>query len=88
MKTIAIFKAHPTIGPVESATIIMDEEVPTFAPPATLETVRDLYIDQGKKLADVLCSTLPGGTLDQLICELLTRKASLFRVPLFNKKEE
>lgn len=80
MKAIAIFKAQPTVNEVEPAKIVMDEEIPRMK---TLEEARELYIEQGKKLADALCDSLPGGTLDQLICELLTRKASLFRVPLF-----
>jgi hypothetical protein len=88
MKNISIRKAQPTIGDIESMTIIIDEEVPTFKTNAPVEEYRQFYIDQGRDLAEALCLTLPGGTLDQLICELLTRKASLFRVPMFNKKEE
>jgi hypothetical protein len=86
MKIIAILKAQPTVDPIEAVKIVMDEEIPEIK---NLEEAKDFYIEQGKELAAVLCSTLPGGTLDQLICELLTRKASLFRVPMFdNKKEE
>ncbi len=87
MKIVAILKAQPTIKsePVESARIIMDEEIPESR---SLAESREFFIEEGKKIADALCSTLPGGTLDQLICELLTRKASLLRVPMFDKKEE
>jgi hypothetical protein len=85
MKIVAILKAQPTVDPIEAVKIIIGAEIPEIK---NLEEARNFYIEQGKELADVLCSTLPGGTLDQLICELLTRKASLFRVPMFNKKEE
>jgi len=88
MKIIAILKAQQIVDPIESAKIVMDEEIPNFPKHMDMEDCRYFYAEEGKKLADVLCSTLPGGTLDQLICELLTRKASLFRVPIFNKKEE
>ena len=35
-----------------------------------------------KALADELFATLPGGTLDALLCEMIERKACLLRVPL------
>jgi len=84
MKIVAILKAKPGSSPIEPTKIVMDEEIPDM----TLTEAREFYIEQGQELADVLCQTLPGGTLDQLICELMTRKASLFRVPMFDKKEE
>jgi hypothetical protein len=86
MKIVAILKAKPTgDGNVEPAKIVMDEEIPEIK---SLKEAREFYIEQGKELAEILCLTLPGGTLDQLICELLTRTASLLRVPMFDKKEE
>jgi len=48
-----------------------------------LNTAREFFKTQGRQLADVLYKSLPGGTLDQLLCELMTRRASLFIVPLF-----
>ena len=70
---------------VESATLTIDDEMPPFE---SIEVSKENFTTDAKAAADLLCSTLPGGTLDQLICELLTRRASLFRVPMFDKKEE
>jgi hypothetical protein len=33
-------------------------------------------------IADTLWAGLPGGTLDDLVAEMMTRRASLFRVPM------
>jgi hypothetical protein len=44
------------------------------------------YQAQGKELADALCNALPGGTLDQLLAELLRRKASHFAVATWATK--
>lgn len=85
MKIVSIFKAQPTVDPIEPVTILFSDDVPEIK---ELKDYRPFYIDQGKRLAEALCTTLPGGTLDQLLCELLTRRASLFRVPMFDKKEE
>lgn len=87
MRMISISKARATIStePVKSMTIIMSSEFPETN---SLEHSRAIHIKDGKDLADALCTTLPGGTLDQLICELMTRRASLLRVPMFDKKEE
>lgn len=46
------------------------------------------YIRDAKLLADALLETLPGGTMDQLLCELLKRRASLFRVPFFRSGDD
>jgi hypothetical protein len=41
---------------------------------------RDFYAAEGKIIADALCASLPGGTLDALLVEMLDRKRSLLRV--------
>ena len=46
----------------------------------TLDEQKKLYVYQAHSLANALWDTLPGGTLDQLVVELLTRHASLLRV--------
>ena len=38
------------------------------------------FSDQAKSIADALYASLPGGTLDALLVELLDRKRSLLRV--------
>lgn len=40
-----------------------------------------LFKRQGKKLSDALFDSLPGGTIDALLVELLQRKASMLVVP-------
>ena len=42
---------------------------------------REFYAEEGKRLADVLFESLPGGTLDALLCEMMQRRASLLKVP-------
>jgi len=47
----------------------------------TLTSAKLLYDSQGKLLCDTLLTSLPGGTIDALLCELLKRKSSLLRIP-------
>ncbi len=47
-----------------------------------LNEARALYAEQANALADALFNSLPGGTVDALLAEMLRRKASLFRIPL------
>lgn len=46
----------------------------------SMKEARQLYDEQGKTLCDALFSSLPGGTIDALIRNLLERRASLFRI--------
>jgi hypothetical protein len=86
MKTIKICKAQGFRDkPVESTTIQFDQEAPRFD---SLERQGKLYDVEAQHLADVLCTTLPGGTLDRLMAELLQRRASLLIVPMFEPKKE
>jgi|CXWL01.1.fsa_nt_gi hypothetical protein len=43
----------------------------------------ELYQADAEVIADLLESNLPGGTIDALLCRMLTKRASLFRVPLY-----
>jgi len=52
---------------------IISDELP-------LDTARTLYKEQAKILADALFRSLPGGTLDALLVEMMSRKVSLFTV--------
>lgn len=71
---------------VESLKLLFEEAVPEFgrAPDQPLSEylarAKDFYQAQGKELAHVLLQTLPGGTFDQLLCEMLQIKSSHFRV--------
>lgn len=82
----------PTTVTVHAAQPIRDEPAPagriviaTTLPPFDGGDWRDrtvaLYAADAKAIVDVLLDTLPGGTVDQVLAELLLRKASLFRVP-------
>lgn len=48
----------------------------------SLEQARQLHQRQGLELADAILASLPGGTVDALLVELMRRRASLFSVPL------
>ena len=48
----------------------------------SLAEARSTYQADGTALADALLASLPGGTVDVLLGELMRRRASLFAVPL------
>lgn len=48
----------------------------------SLREARQLHKKQGEVLAEALLASLPGGTVDALLAELMRRRASLFSVPL------
>ena len=52
----------------------------------SLTYARALYKRQAALLVDALLTSLPGGTVDELLVELLRRKASLFAVPLLTSE--
>ena len=73
MNEIMICKAQP-IG----LQMILDKTIILSGEPPYLESLQDMgkfYSKEAKELADVLETTLPGGTFDRLVAELLTRKA-------------
>ena len=78
MKTIKIAKAEP-IGEKEvvPVTIVIDDQIPQNSYPVF--NVDAFYSRQAYKLARVLGNSLPQGTLDRLIINLMKRKASLYR---------
>lgn len=79
--SIRLAKAMPTVGPIEDVTIAISGEVPVFSSGAMMiEESAQFYQEQAVLLVDALQSALPGGTLDRVLCELLKRKASHFRV--------
>lgn len=69
-------RAGAPLGPVEAMAIYIDEEIPASEPAALAATFEADAI----RLVDALLDALPGGTVDQLLCELLRRRACLFRV--------
>jgi len=89
MKTIKIFKAQCIVRdePIESLTIVFDEEVPEDKRP--LGEYEKLYDFEAEHLVDALTSVMPQGVLDRVIGKLMLKRASLFVVPMFatNGKE-
>jgi len=79
-KQINILRAS-SIGTHEPLSVIINvtEQIQDAG---TLQQHRELFKDQAKGLADALFGSLPGGTMDELIAELMRRRASLFVVPL------
>jgi hypothetical protein len=62
---------------VEPLTIIIDGTIPTRH---SLLEYREMYKEEALKLVDALFETLPGGTFDAMLAEMLIRKASVLRV--------
>lgn len=85
MKTYNIFTAQKVVTEIEPVTIILNRQLPEIE---QLGESRRVFEREAITLATALCITLPGGTLDRLIIELLRRKASSLVVPLFDRKED
>lgn len=83
MKEIEFFKAQGR--EVESIAITIKREVETAN--LSLAELGDFFKSEASSLANILFDTLPGGTIDHLLAEMMKRRASLFIVP-FTKKEE
>lgn len=77
MKTVRAYRAQAARPdkPVEQVTIEIDDEIPASGV---------AFEEQARTLASVLWETLPGGTIDALIAEMLKRRASKYRVPFGN----
>jgi hypothetical protein len=69
---------------VEPVVIRIDGQLPeilySLPSPEFKEQAEALFAEQGAALAEAICSSCPGGTLDALLAALLTRRASLLRV--------
>jgi hypothetical protein len=88
MKMTYIFKAQKNTKShmdIKSQMIVLENPLPD-EPYMSFDEHRDRFAAEATKLADVLCMTLPGGTLDALLGILMQRKASLFVVPLYDGK--
>lgn len=88
-KTVNIYCAHPTgKESIPTVTIQIYEPVPSDNVPGPNweKELRVMYTKEGHALADALCFSLPGGTIDALLIELLEPKRTLFRVPFYNKR--
>lgn len=78
-KTINLYRAQALrIMPVESVTIVIEQEFPHYE---SLSASRCTQAAEGAILAAALLQTLPGGTIDRLLIELLKHRASTLHVP-------
>ncbi len=81
---ITVHRAVPTAGeaiPTVEITIGPDH-TPTVTATNWEKVYRDVYITDANLLFEAI-SSLPGGTWDRLLCLMLDKKASLYRVRLF-----
>lgn len=72
-----------SIGKKQAPSLRIEAEVPTEDSDPdikNLDECAEFYRTEGKKLADAIFACLPGGTIDALLCEMMTRRASMFRV--------
>ena len=76
-----IYKAQP-IGDqiIDDLDLRATEAVPNIPGNEFAKQYRDFYAVEGKIIVDALYASLPGGTLDALLVELLDRRRSLLRV--------
>lgn len=79
-RNLSVYAARQVSGrPHDSVTIHVCEPVPEGL---SLDDCRALYQNEAAVLAELLLTTLPGGTLDALLCELMRNRASLLIAPL------
>ncbi len=89
---IAIVKAGPIANNApEDLTIEFSGEPPKHENlkwPEMMPVANAWFEKQAATLGSALINTLPGGTLDRLICFMLRQKASYFRVPYVEPTKE
>ena len=80
-----IYKAQsPTYPDTPDLLIEATQEIDSCE---SLAELASLCQENAEQIADALCASLPGGTLDRLLAELLKRKASHFVIAAWDKKE-
>ena len=86
MKIVHIYKAQSAIKDTESAKIILTKTIPNFLMAKGepefkwRKRATETYKEEAVALHKILLSTLPGGTYDQLLSEMMRNKASVFQV--------
>jgi hypothetical protein len=86
MGDIRLYKAQsmPREQALPSLTIRIEEEIPKRD---TLQQAGAQFADQARLLVDALITSLPGGTFDAILVEMMRRKVSLFVVPYQERNE-
>jgi len=79
--TVTVHKAEPAHQgqAIPSAVITIDAAQPADRSP---REAAELHQRDARALATVLWTALPGATVDALLAEMLSRRASLLRVPM------
>src|SRR3990172_5618028 len=82
---LQVCKAEKTVEPICDAIIQIGgneqkQRPPEFTGDDFMIVSEKFFINEAESIGEVLCKTLPGGTLDQLLIYLLKQKASRFRV--------
>jgi len=86
MKRIILVMADGDKAQPATIEIVKGAGIPQFLADENFEAKYAIfYRNQAQSLADALRFSLPGGTLDALTCILMQRRASLFRVPLYEE---
>lgn len=81
MKDLRFHKSARLIRETEPLAIFIDIPFPTLEDDDKWETeLREFFTQEGKGIADALMLTLPGGTIDALLAELMRRRAGLLTV--------
>jgi hypothetical protein len=86
MKTILVCKAEPILKTNKIAPVILSvsQDLPPFDHGTSLDTWYAFADEQARLVVDAL-EHLPGGVLDRVLIELMARKVSAFRVPLWER---
>ena len=82
-----IYKAQSPTYPDTPDLLIEATQEMTSGDYKSLNEMQYEFQNQAEQIADALCASLPGGTLDRLLAELLKRKASHFVIAAWDKKE-
>lgn len=80
MKTYRVYLASRTVQAKPTEPFILDGHAEIDSANRSLDAMRVIFQDEAILVVDALVSHLPGGTLDQVLIELLRRKASLWTV--------
>jgi hypothetical protein len=80
---LSIYRAQNVGMRIVSPTVIeITEELPHIK---DLKELRQVFQKEAFELVDALFNSLPGGTLDEVLAEMMRRKASFFVVPFGDK---
>lgn len=75
-------QSYKAAKPPEAPNLILEfiTEVPEGGQFADLKDLEKFYKKEGRCIVNAMWKSLPGGLMDAILVELLTKKKSLFRV--------